>query len=244
MIVEIVEVLRRSTQGVTEPFICRGADDHLYFVKGRAAGRGSLIREWISGRLAEALELPIAPFSIMDVPYELLDQTSDMRLSDLGPGPAFGSQQREYTRDIQFSQISEIPQQTRMDILVFDRWIRNYDRTLSPLGGNPNLLWAADSNSVVMIDHNNAFDQTMSGQAFASVHMFGDDYLSICHDATLVTAYREALDGALSGWDAIVSSVPQAWLFLDENETLPTNFNFDGAFEVLCRHREEEFWSW
>lgn len=31
--VVIEEVMRRSRQGVTEPFICRGDDDHIHYVK-------------------------------------------------------------------------------------------------------------------------------------------------------------------------------------------------------------------
>lgn len=41
--VVIEEVLGRSTQGVTEPFICRGDDGETYYVKGYGAGRRSLI---------------------------------------------------------------------------------------------------------------------------------------------------------------------------------------------------------
>lgn len=231
-------------QGVTEPFICRGADNAIYFVKGRSAGGVSLVKEWVCGCLAKALELPIAPFDIVEISDELMDQSSDMRLSDLGAGPAFGSRQREYTNDILFSQIDLVPLSLRKDIMVFDRWIRNYDRTLSAQGGNPNLLWAIDDGSVVMIDHNNAFDRGTDGQTFATSHIFGKEFLSTCHDAVEIDAYRQKLDGALGSWQEIVSSVPPSWLFLDALETMPINFNFDDAFEVLCQHREQGFWSW
>ena len=33
MSVTIVEVLRRADQGMTRPFLCRGDDDVLYYVK-------------------------------------------------------------------------------------------------------------------------------------------------------------------------------------------------------------------
>lgn len=71
--IEIVEVLRRSEQGVTEPFVCRGDDGALYFVKGMGgAGHRSLVCECICGRLAQALGLPVAPFEIVDVPPALV----------------------------------------------------------------------------------------------------------------------------------------------------------------------------
>ena len=51
MNIQIVEIIGRSTQGITRPFICRGEDGHIYFVKGRGAGKRSLICEWIAGNL-------------------------------------------------------------------------------------------------------------------------------------------------------------------------------------------------
>ena len=65
MSLEIVEIMGRAQQGVTQPFICRGEDDQVYFVKGRGAGRRSLICEWIAGQLGRLLGLPIAPFGIV-----------------------------------------------------------------------------------------------------------------------------------------------------------------------------------
>ena len=41
----IVEVIERSIQGRTEPYICRGDDGEVYFVKGRSATRRGLINE-------------------------------------------------------------------------------------------------------------------------------------------------------------------------------------------------------
>ncbi len=45
MSIEIVEVLRRSNQGLTRLFICRGDDGNTYFVKGRDAGRRNQVCE-------------------------------------------------------------------------------------------------------------------------------------------------------------------------------------------------------
>lgn len=47
MPIQIVEILSRSIQGVTRPFVCRGEDGCTYFVKGHGAGRRSLIAEYV-----------------------------------------------------------------------------------------------------------------------------------------------------------------------------------------------------
>ena len=72
MTTRITEVTARSTQGITRPFICRGDDGWLYFVKGNGAGRSSLICEWIAGHLGMRLGLPIPDFKQAVMPKELV----------------------------------------------------------------------------------------------------------------------------------------------------------------------------
>ena len=43
MTVGITEVIGRSSQGITRPFLCRADDGRLYYVKGNGAGRRALI---------------------------------------------------------------------------------------------------------------------------------------------------------------------------------------------------------
>jgi hypothetical protein len=52
-LVEIVEILGRSEQGRTRPFICRGDDGQIYYVKGRGALRRSQLCEWTVGHLRD-----------------------------------------------------------------------------------------------------------------------------------------------------------------------------------------------
>ena len=171
MTVQIVEVLRRSEQGVTRPFICRGDDDDVYFVKGVGAGRRSQIAEWIAGKLGLALGLPIAPFEIVDVPEELMEFDSGLELVDLGAGPAFGSQRQE-VMELTASAVQEVPTELQQKLLAFDWWIRNADRLLTEKGGNPNLFWEPDSFELVIIDHNQAFDPDFDPAIFLNYHVF------------------------------------------------------------------------
>lgn len=72
MTITIVEIIKKAEQGLSSPFLCRGDDDALYFVKGRASGRASLWAEWLAGHLGQALGLPIPPFHLVDVPAALV----------------------------------------------------------------------------------------------------------------------------------------------------------------------------
>lgn len=116
----IVEVIKRSKQGATEPFVCRADDDRIYFVKGKSAGPASLVKEWVAGKLAQAIELPIAPFEIVNVPQELIDYSGDMDLSQLGSGEAFGSEGIPFCRDVSLNDCAHIPTEIQRKIVAFD----------------------------------------------------------------------------------------------------------------------------
>jgi hypothetical protein len=55
----LTEIIDRSEQGVTRPFICRCDDGNIYYVKGAYAGRPALIAEWPCGRIAREMDLTI-----------------------------------------------------------------------------------------------------------------------------------------------------------------------------------------
>lgn len=171
---EIVEIIQRSKQGATQPFVCRGEDDNLYFVKGKSAGRKSVIAEYVCGCLAKNWGLPIADFKIVNVPDALIENALIPDIHELGVGLAFGSESVKYTQEIQYSQIQKVDLKIRKDILVFDWWVRNGDRILTENGGNPNLLWDQQSKQIVVIDHNVAFEEPFDCSLFQESHIFRD----------------------------------------------------------------------
>src|SRR6266853_1328908 len=97
MTIRITEVITRSTQGITRPFLCRGDDDLLYYVKGNFAGRKALCAEWIAGRIGQRLGLPIPPFANVSIPDEIILYSAREDIRDLGAGIGFGSQKIENT---------------------------------------------------------------------------------------------------------------------------------------------------
>lgn len=158
MYIQVEEVLGRAKQGATEPYICRCEEKNLYYVKGKGAGYGSLIKEWIAGKLALHLNLPIPTFAIVDVPKALYQAGAGGLLSSLGFGPLFGSQEIPNCNEISFYNASTLHLDLKREIAAFDWWIKNGDRTLKDPGGNPNILWSETTNEPFIIDHNLAFD--------------------------------------------------------------------------------------
>src|SRR3954467_4338219 len=171
MTVRLAEILGRSEQGITRPFLCRGQDGNRYFVKGSGAGRRALIAEWIGSQIGQTLGLPVPQFCQMLVPQEIIEFSAREDIHELGAGIAFASRLVENTDELAYLFVEQIDPKLRARILLYDWWICNGDRTLSAEGGNPNLLWVHRDSKLFVIDQNLAFlEEDMS--EFWNQHIF------------------------------------------------------------------------
>ena len=242
-LVEIVEILGRSEQGRTRPFICRGDDHQVYFVKGRGAGRRSQLCEWTAAHLAHALRLPVANFGVVEIPAALLRlDMPHLDLRDLGAGPAFGSVRVLNAAEFSIGDLARVPIATRRDILAFDWWVRNDDRTLTPMGGNPNLLWDAPNQKVAVIDHNLAYTPVFDEPSFMGVHVFAADAGAVWDDLIERLRYQERFLNALPTFDQACDNAPEEWWFEDDSCGVPVNFDRAEIRRVLERCTAPDFW--
>jgi hypothetical protein len=242
MSLQIIEILGRSEQGMTKPFVCRADNNEIYFVKGYGAGRRGLVCEWIGSCLARRFGLPVAQFDVVEVPQELIDLATRDDIGDLGVGPAFGSRRMQIT-ELTISNVLEITVQQQIDVLAFDWWIRNGDRNLSNHGGNPNLFWDVSKGELVVLDHNQVFDEDFSVADFAKLHVFRDVSEAITRDLVTQAQLEGRFDLALVDFDRFCDTVPPEWWFIDAEQTIPVNFDRRQAKLELESRRGNEFWS-
>ena len=240
MAIQIVEILDRSIQGVTNPFYCRCEDGEFYFVKGNGAGKRSLIAEYVGSRLARAFGLPVADFEIVEVPQALIAWSVRNDANQLGEGLAFGSKALPHVQEFSFSHIPQVDGQLRKDVVIFDWWVHNADRTLTERGGNPNLLWEAQHAKLAVIDHNQAFDTGFDAQRFAELHVFHKDWLAAADDMIDRQAYQDRLAAAFAEFDPACDNVPPEWWTVDNG--VPTGFDRDAVRELLRRFMNNDFW--
>lgn len=236
--VEVVEYIRRSEQGVTKPFICKCDDGHLYYLKGRSAGRLTLLREWLAGCLAKGFGLPIAEFSRVYVPPKLTSALNMPVLDDLGTGIVFGSRSIGPAQEFTVSHVGSVPITLQRDIFTFDWWVHNDDRNLTDKGGNPNLLWNPISGTLAVIDHNLAFAEDFSPEKFIELHVFSNTY----RDWLSEQDYNNRFETALAIWDDACSLIPDDWLYQDAEHTLPVKFDFKSVLNFLNRYKQSDFW--
>lgn len=239
--IQIIEILTRATQGVTKPFLCKAEDEQLYYVKGMGshAGHRSLLAEWIAGNLAQAFGLPIAPFKIVEISSALID-VGPSEWASLGSGAAFGSQLLEFTQELQWSQLDLIPKNLQQDILVFDWWLHNGDRSLTAKGGNPNLLWETQQQKLAVIDHNNAFDKQFSSVDFLKNHVFRAQIPVVFEDFVTRFMYLERLETAFAAFEIACHNSPPEWWWIDHD--VPCSFNKEAARQLLTRFENNSFW--
>lgn len=237
------EIIRQSHQGVSvKPFLIRADDDQTYFVKGFArAGGPGLISEVIAAELATHLGLPIPAWRIMDIPQALIDFSAVENAQDLAGGPAFASLQVENAADLMWASVDAIPADIRKTVLLFDWWILNGDRNLGELGGNVNLL-LDPKGELVVIDHNAAFDRTLTPEEFQQYHVFRSLLGAECGNLLARLDYLPRLDAALNDWGRITSLLPEEWIYRDADQVDETEPTLQQRLQILERYREDLFW--
>lgn len=241
----IEEVIRRTEQGQTKPYLCRADDGHIYFVKSGGLPKRELVSEWLAANMAREIGIPIPEFSLAEIPEELCDRRMGDWVRDLVPGVAFASRRVEAS-DFAWSMTTHVPAAQRELIAAFDWWIRNADRTLSALGGNPNLLWRQGPNGgeVVVFDHNLAFEAGFDASQFLDSHVFAADLVHLASDWVARQQVRQGFEAALHCLPEACATIPDAWRFADAEQTVPAAWSLPEMVATLERCRiEQTFWN-
>ncbi len=196
----------------------------MYICKGKELTPSEKVNEFIGANLALQFGLPIPPFGLMNIPNEIIQYDNELKDS-LGGGWVFASQYIENSQILTYNQISQVPSIIQRDILLFDCWVQNEDRTLTALGGNPNLLWENLNETLYVIDHNMILDAEWNEDNTKTLHPFKNQFTTRQPDMVDRLNYIQRFQKALSNWDYIISQIPKAWLNSKvESEIL---FNYD-----------------
>lgn len=144
--ITITEVIGRSEQGMTRPFLCHANDWGTYYVKGAYAGKSSLCCEWVGSSLARMLvdeePLSLPWFRMAEVPQELVDGSARSDIRDLGVGRVFASRRIDGGQELDWLAAQGWPDGTMAMILLMDLWLQNEDRSLSPMAEIRTFWWS------------------------------------------------------------------------------------------------------
>jgi hypothetical protein len=262
--VTITEILGRAEQGMTRPFICAASFFEIYYVKGAYAGLNSLCCEWVANRLVN-LVLPSAPlgvpmFAMAEVPEALVEGSARSDIADLGAGKVFASLEIGGGQELSWAAAQGWPEETMALLLLLDLWLQNEDRSLSEHGGNPNLLVtqipdlpADDPEGALWVDQprremlwaydfNLAFDEDFNRERFFGSHVFGG----------MLKAWPEGFRERMEPWlrealgeaRTIFSELPQEWLHVGGDDSLPVQLDVERVVSLLSLPFEDpgHFW--
>ncbi|MGO0307482.1 HipA family kinase [Endozoicomonas acroporae] len=239
--IHIDEIVEESIQGYSGGvFRCIGDNGESYFLKGLGVGRPDLAKEWICANLAKAFGLPIADFALAEVCITLYEAFPGDWQRKIGHGTCFASREVKQTQWLEPATMAvSVPEQLQNDVLIFDRWIRNEDRTK----GNPNLLWVPHLDELVVIDHNLAFDPDFTTESFFQHHIFASARKRICTDLATIAEYKERMEAALSDFHVWAETAKNEWPWRDLEETREFELDSDSLFAILNQYTTDQFWS-
>jgi hypothetical protein len=232
-------VWERAEQGHANAYRCGADDGHSYYVKSLGATWRGVACEWVTARLALAFGLPIAPFAqvFLDEGFaEFLQRDGNRHLV---AGLAFGSRVAPHTREFEPALLPKCKSEFRRDLVAFDWWVRNADRTLGDYSGNPNLLWDTEAAVPVVIDHNMAFDRDFEPAKFLETHIFQLDLAVLKTDWVIRAEYEQRFSSLVPLLADIWAELPQNWLETEDgdNRFLQSEFRL-----VLGRVNQPQFW--
>lgn len=236
---EVVEIIRDTTQGITRPALCRATDGNEYIIKGREAGNDGLVKEYICASLGRRFDLPIPDFCLITCPEELLMYDSELQKRFAG-GPCFASKYQSHLQEFDRSAYTKCHAQLFKDIFVFDFWIKNDDRYFTAEhGGNPNLLVDSGRDHIYVIDHNLAFASDFDLQSFYKSHVGSKFWHEQQNDMFEQQNYQDKMSHTLECLDEVINELPEEWLI--------NQFGEIDFLQTLKRELEqsstEEFWS-
>jgi len=242
----ITEVLRRADAGVSvNPFICRTEDGREIYVKPAGTLPESLVYEWLGSSLAREMNLPVADFTLIDLPTLLVDSVMGIDTSGLNAGIGFGSYHvGTGCRDMEIGDIGRMSPGLMAEILAFDLWIHNGDRILNNQGGNPNLVIGPDQEESFLIDHDNAFDPNFSPEELRSYHLGWNQrsyWLCAIERQIWEAKTRSALERLPEFW----KELPESWLERSPN----LSKNPSRALDSICANlmnpsdNSDAFWA-
>lgn len=238
---ELVEIQKFASQGVTRPLLCKGSDGKTYYAKGKKANASGLIKEWMAANLAKAFDLPIPNFYIAYIDNLLVESFGHEAVESLGSGEVFVSERIKSATDFKSHILKNVTRELQEAILFFDLWIENSDRTLSEkFSGNPNLIWESGFNQLYVIDHNLAFEVPFDKAVFWQTHVCRGQFLVHQLDIEIKLSLEKRLQNALQGWSTWWNQIPDEWKEQNEDSKF---FDADAVLHRLQIESQGGIWA-
>ncbi|QUM82025.1 hypothetical protein HWV01_17930 [Moritella sp. 5] len=210
---DVEELVRRSTQGATSPWISRLSDDNTYYIKGVQALHKGLIIEYLCAQLGRSLGIPIPSTTIAYLDMNLLRYNSEAK-KDFGEESCyvFASQEVKSLTELKVIDLESMNPQVAKLLFFFDYLIQNEDRMLTENGGNPNLFINPINSDMTVFDHNLAFDVNYDFENNKNFHACREFWYEAQLELNFKHEMLEQLPIAIAELAEYAKGIPQEWL--------------------------------
>ncbi|MEH7223928.1 HipA family kinase [Bacillus sp. JJ1566] len=218
-----IHSLYKMPKGHSSPHLIRFDDGNDYVVKFKKnpPGTRTLVNEYVAGKLAELLKLPVTPFRKVYISQEFIDSYPSLS-SKFSSGIQFASLYLEDT--IYLPKNMELDEEIKIrnceqlaGVIAFDYWVGNVDRN------RKNLLLKRLNQSdyqFYMIDHGHCFNQAnwtvdtfqelpIMSSSWRKAHKI---YMSLLQKKEGIFTYVKRINEVpLSSIQRIIHSIPDDW---------------------------------
>ncbi len=244
-VTEIIEVMR---EGSTQAKLCLCDDGRRYVVKTLDEITAlQLIAEWICSHLARAFGLTTPECRLVESMTALLKFRGDQTFWDDDDYPGFASHFHDSTIPLTMAMARKVDPKLKTDILLFDVWVMNGDRTLSDLGGNVNLLFDTSlEQPIVVFDHNLALDNLENDIHIRQHHVFSGDNAGISlNDMATQDEYIVRMTEAMTHLPQIIAAIPPLWRDVANRKMEDGKDVINDIIRPLLeRYQHRDFWRW
>jgi len=205
-------IVKVSLQGVSRPYVCLGDDGFAYWCKGHHTGFRALMLEWLCAGIAHAVGLPVPECHIAKLNFRIFTAWRD-NAGESCPvivtetnQYVFASRHVESAKDVidVENDLRDADPNLLAKIYIFDRFIRNTDRT----DVNSNLLV---NGGIHVIDHNNALDTGFDEESFSQTHVLRDFHALMPQDDRRRFEQKIRATVTPEFLDAVWSEMPADW---------------------------------
>ncbi|MGL6475224.1 HipA family kinase [Aeromonas hydrophila] len=238
---------REMDDGRTRARLCSCCDGNDYVIKTLGEiPPYELIAEWVCGHLAIAFGLPVPPCKlVIDMP-RLIKQVDGI-CNEPEDTVGFASQFQANTVTLNMHAAISVSPQLKTDILVFDAWVKNGDRTLSAQGGNVNLLQdMLNQQQLWVFDHNLALKPDEDMVNLATHHVFCGNNSGVSLDDIVTRAnYETRIQLCMEQLPQIIDAIPDEWI-AEANSSRNDGKDVinDIIYPILNRYNDPDFWNW
>lgn len=196
-----------------------------------------VVNEYVVGKLAMLLSLPVVPFELVNIPDDFIMNTSELHSKKFKFSAGCQYACLFIENSIELTEVIKAPpsktevqnHDTLAGMMVFDQWVNNFDRTLSNLLLEP----LSESNYYVhMIDHGRSFPggYTWSAKTLNQNQIEDISYqetyswiLSIINEEDFTAFVEKIISLPDDLIYEVIQSIPEEWeVSKEESESLYT----------------------